>query len=80
MQSLPASTKPLDVQQRSLGQAPPAPPQDFRLIPVKQDKGDAPPPGPGAGGPQQKPSLEAIDRQVLQSVDDHAIQVSCGLK
>ncbi|PVD31076.1 hypothetical protein C0Q70_10353 [Pomacea canaliculata] len=76
VQSVPASTKPLDVQQRSLGQAPPAPPQDFRLIPVKQDKGDAPPPGPAAGGPQQKPSLEAIDRQVLQSVDDHAIQVS----
>ena len=58
-----------------MGQAPPAAPQDFRLVTVTQDKGEAPPPGP-APVPQQKPTLEAIDRQVLQSVDDHAIQVS----
>ena len=77
MATIPSSSKPLEVERRSVGQAPPAAPQDFRLVTVTQDKGEAPPPGPPAV-PQQKPSLEAIDRQVLQSVDDHAIQVSGG--
>lgn len=62
------------MQRRTQGQAPPVPPKDFKLIPIRQDKGEAPPPVP-ASGPAQKPTLEAIDRQVLQSVDDHAIQV-----
>lgn len=73
--AIPASSKPLEVEKRSMGQAPPAAPRDFQLSTVTKDKGEAPPPGP-ASTPQQKPTLEAIDRQVLQSVDDHAIQVS----
>ena len=58
-----------------MGQAPPSVPQDFQLSTVNSEKGDAPPPVPSSG-PQQKPTLEAIDRHVLQSVDDHAIQAS----
>nr|KAG5714243.1 hypothetical protein BaRGS_018460 [Batillaria attramentaria] len=73
--SIPSSTKPLEVERRQVGQAPPVAPKDFKLKTVVQDKGEAPAPGPAAA-PQQKPTLEAIDRQVLQSVDDHAIQVS----
>ncbi|XP_076461449.1 uncharacterized protein LOC143293941 [Babylonia areolata] len=74
---IPASTKPLQVQKRSVGQAPPTAPRDFQLVAVDQGQGEAPPPVPASTGPQQqKPSLQAIDQQVLQSVDDHAVQVS----
>ncbi|KAL8579137.1 hypothetical protein ACOMHN_036076 [Nucella lapillus] len=73
--AIPASTRPLEVQKRNVGQAPPAAPQEFQLLAVNQDKGEAPPPVP-APGPQEKPTLQAIDQQVLQSVDDHALQVS----
>jgi hypothetical protein len=75
-EAIPASTKPLDVQSRSMGEAPPSVPKDFQLKAVQKEKGDAPPPVPPKPGPQQKPTLEAMDKQVLQSVDDHAIQVS----
>ncbi|KAK3603019.1 hypothetical protein CHS0354_037766 [Potamilus streckersoni] len=72
---IPTSSKPIKVEKRTLGQEPPAAPPTFKLIPVKSEQETAPPPKPAAGH-QGIPSLEAIDRQVLHTVDDHAIQVS----
>ena len=60
---------------RNMGQEPPAPPPTFKLIPVKTEKDTAPPPTPQTATTRQKPTLETIDRQVLHTVDDHAIQV-----
>ncbi|CAG5135476.1 unnamed protein product [Candidula unifasciata] len=71
---IPVSTKPIQVEKRSVGQGGQAAPSSFQLHP-KSEKEAAPGPAPAVGS-QQKPSLEAIDRNVLQSVDDHAIQVS----
>jgi len=59
-----------------MGQEPPAPPPTFKLQPVKTEKDAGPPPAPQTATSHQKPSLENIDRQVLHTVDDHAIQVS----
>ena len=60
---------------RNVGQEPPAPPASFKLLPVKTEKDAGPPPQPQTATTRQKPSLETIDRQVLHTVDDHAIQV-----
>ncbi|XP_033757635.1 uncharacterized protein LOC117340002 [Pecten maximus] len=68
-------SQPIMVEKRSVGQEPPSAPQEFKLIPVKMETEEGPPPAPAAPA-QQKPSLENIDRQVLHTVDDHAIQVS----
>ncbi|XP_055889743.1 uncharacterized protein LOC106068552 [Biomphalaria glabrata] len=70
---IPVSTKPIQVEKRSVGQEGQAAPSSFQLQ-QKSAKEDAPVPAPA--GNNQKPTLEAIDRNVLQSVDDHAIQVS----
>jgi hypothetical protein len=70
---IPASTKPIKVEKRSVGQEGQAAPSSFQLH-LKSEKEAAP--GPVPASQQQKPTLEAIDRHVLQSVDDHAIQVS----
>ena len=64
---------------RNMGQEPPTAPASFKLIPVKTEKESAPPPAP-APGPHQKPTLDALDRQVLHTVDDHAIQVGSPWK
>ena len=58
-----------------MGQEPPAPPPTFKLIPVRTEKEPGPPPAPTTGSTAQKPSLEIMDKQVLVTVDDHAIQV-----
>lgn len=55
-----------------MGQGGHTAPSNFQLQP-KSAREAAPIPAPA--GSQQKPTLEAIDRHVLQSVDDHAIQV-----
>ena len=57
---------------RNVGQEPPAPPPNFRLVPVKQQKEPEPQPAPASS---EKPTLEAMDKNVLHTVDDHAIQV-----
>ena len=57
-----------------MGQEPPAPPPNFQLIPVKTEQEPSPLPTP-APGPSQKPTLDILDKQVLRTVDDHAIQV-----
>lgn len=72
VQHIPASTTPLEVEKRSVGSEGLTAPSDFQLQPVQTESGPAPAPASA----QQKPTLEAIDRHVLQSVDDHAIQVS----
>jgi len=69
---IPASTKPLEVEKRSMGQEGRAAPANFQLQPAEADSR----PNPAPAGQQTKPTLEAIDRHVLESVDDHAIQVS----
>ncbi|XP_052771924.1 uncharacterized protein LOC128211311 [Mya arenaria] len=74
--NIPVSSAPIQVEKRNVGQEPPAPPPTFKLIPVKTEKDAGPPPTPQAATSHQKPSLENIDRQVLHTVDDHAIQVS----
>ncbi|BFY97405.1 hypothetical protein BsWGS_00445 [Bradybaena similaris] len=70
---IPVSTTPIQVEKRSVGQEGHTAPSNFQLQP-KSAREAAPIPAPA--GSQQKPTLEAIDRHVLQSVDDHAIQVS----
>uniref|UniRef100_A0A0B7AF40 Transglutaminase-like domain-containing protein n=1 Tax=Arion vulgaris TaxID=1028688 RepID=A0A0B7AF40_9EUPU len=70
---IPASTKPIQVEKRSVGQEGQAAPSSFQLQPQSARE---PAPTPAPAGSQQKPTLEAIDRHVLESVDDHAIQVS----
>lgn len=72
--NIPPSSTPIQVEKRSMGQAPPAAPETFKLIPVKTEQEKSPPPAPVAVT-HQKPSLEAMDQQVLNTVDDHAIQV-----
>ena len=73
---LPMNSKSLDVEQRSVGQAPPSVPKEFRLSSVMM-KGDSETPDPSPStGPSAKPTLNAVDRKVLQSVDNHAIQVT----
>ena len=57
---------------RNVGQEPPAPPPNFRLVPVKQEKEPEPQPAPASS---EKPTLETMDKKVLHTVDDHAIQV-----
>lgn len=74
--NIPVSTTPIQVEKRNVGQEPPAPPPTFKLIPVKTEKDACPPPQPQTATSHVKPSLETIDRQVLHTVDDHAIQVS----
>lgn len=74
--TIPVSSTPIQVEKRNIGQEPPAAPPTFKLIPVKQEKDTAPPPTPQTAVTHVKPSLEALDRQVLHTVDDHAIQVS----
>lgn len=70
--NIPPSSKPIQVEKRAVGQEPPAPPSEFKLQPVTAEKTAAPAPGPAT---KQKPTLDAIDRNVLHTVDDHAIQV-----
>lgn len=70
---IPVSTQPIEVEKRAVGQEGEAAPSSFRLEP-KSGQEEAPTPAPASS--EQKPSLDAIDRNVLQSVDDHAIQVS----
>ncbi|KAH3823706.1 uncharacterized protein LOC127830990 isoform X2 [Dreissena polymorpha] len=65
----PTRTKPIYVDNRNVGQKPPAPPPTFKLNFRKSQALQA-------ANNQQKPSLENIDKQVLYAVDDHAIQVS----
>lgn len=71
--NIPPSSKPIKVEKRAVGQEPPAPPREFQLQPVTAEKTSAPAPAPAT---KQKPTLDAIDKQVLHTVDDHAIQVS----
>ncbi|XP_046335302.2 uncharacterized protein LOC124117442 [Haliotis rufescens] len=66
-------SRPLQVQKRSMGQQPPQTDKQFKLIPIRQDSQT---PDPLPAPIQQKPTLEVIDRQVLETLDDHAIQVS----
>ncbi|XP_050399570.1 hillarin isoform X2 [Patella vulgata] len=73
--NIPATSSPYKVEKRSVGQQPPAVPSNFQLVPVRNEKSSTPPPVP-ASSSQVKPNLDAIDKQVLKSVDDHAIQVS----
>ena len=54
-----------------MGQEGRAAPANFQLQPAEADSR----PNPAPAGQQTKPTLEAIDRHVLESVDDHAIQV-----
>jgi hypothetical protein len=61
------------VEKRAVGQEPPAPPREFQLQPVTAEKTSAPAPAPAT---KQKPTLDTIDKQVLHTVDDHAIQVN----
>ncbi|KAK3096055.1 hypothetical protein FSP39_022576 [Pinctada imbricata] len=68
-------SKPIQVEKRSMGDEPPVAPQTFKLIPVKKEDTKAPPPEP-APASHQKPTLESMERKVLHTVDDHAIQVS----
>lgn len=72
--NIPQTTTPIQVEKRSVGQEPPAPPQEFQLQPVTAEQTSAPAPAP-APATKPKPTLDAIDRQVLHNVDDHAIQV-----
>lgn len=72
---IPVSSTPIQVEKRNVGQEPPAPPPTFKLIPVKTEQEPGPPPAP-APSSNEKPTLETMDRQVLHTVDDHAIQVS----
>lgn len=68
----------VQVEKRSVGQQPPTAPATFKLVPVRTEQEMAPPPiAPSTAATSQKPSLDQIDRQVLHTVDDHAIQV-CG--
>ncbi|XP_062611451.1 uncharacterized protein LOC134273277 isoform X2 [Saccostrea cucullata] len=70
-------SKPIQVEKRSVGQQPPTAPSTFKLVPVRTEQEKAPPPvAPSTTPASQKPSLDQIDRQVLHTVDDHAIQVS----
>ena len=57
-----------------MGQEAPTAPQTFKLLPVKTEQEPMPPPEPAHV--QQQPTLESIERTVLHTVDDHAIQVS----
>lgn len=64
------------MEKRSVGQQPPTAPSTFKLVPVRTEQEKAPPPvAPSTAPSTQKPSLDQIDRQVLHTVDDHAIQV-----
>lgn len=66
----------IQVEKRSVGQQPPTAPSTFKLVPVRTEQEKPPPPvAPPAGPSNLKPSLDQIDRQVLHTVDDHAIQV-----
>lgn len=61
---------------RSVGQQPPTAPSTFVLVPVRTEKEKslpivAPPSIPG----NLKLSLDQVDRQILHSIEDHAIQV-----
>lgn len=68
------------VENRSVGEQPPTAPSTFKLVPVSAEQEQPPPPLANPTGPSHlMSSLEQIDRQVLQSVDDHAIQVHKGL-
>lgn len=68
-------SKPIQVEKRTMGQSPPQAPNSFTLIPVRVENEQTPEPAP-APRSQPKPTLDAMDKDVLQSVDDHAIQVS----
>lgn len=67
---------------RSVGQQPPTAPSTFELVPVRteQEKSlpthvEVPPSSPG----NLKLSLDHVDRQILHSIEDHAIQVQTVL-
>lgn len=65
---------------RSFREQPPTAPSTFQLVPVRTEQEQPPPPVANLTGPcHLKPSLDQIDRQVLQSVDEHATQVHKGL-
>lgn len=66
-------SKAIVVEKRSVGQQPPQPPASFKLIPVRTETEETPAPVPPPVA--QKPSKDAIDKHVMQSMDDHAIQV-----
>lgn len=64
------------VEMRSVGQQPPTAPSTFELIPVRTEPENplpivAPPSSPG----NIKLNLDQVDRQILHSIEDHAIQV-----
>lgn len=63
---------------RSVGQQPPAAPSTFELVPVRTEQEKSllthvvvPPSSSG----NLKLSLNQVDRQILHSIEDHAIQV-----
>lgn len=61
---------------RIIREQPPTAPSTFKLVPVRTEQEHPPPPLANPTGPGHlKPSLDQTDRQALQSVDDHAIQV-----
>lgn len=61
---------------RSVGQQPPTPPSTFELVPVRTEQ-EKPLPivTPPSSSGNLKLSLDQVDRQILHSVVDHAIQV-----
>lgn len=58
---------------RSEGQQRQTAPSTFKLVPVRTEQEQPPPPEAKPG--HLKPSLDQIDHQILQSLDDHAIEV-----
>ncbi|ESP00954.1 hypothetical protein LOTGIDRAFT_239732, partial [Lottia gigantea] len=60
--NIPASSAPYKVEKRTVGQEPPAVPQNFQLVPVRNEKSNTPPPVPSTS--HVKPNLDAIDKNV----------------
>lgn len=65
---------------RSIREQPPTAPSTCQLVPVRTEQEQPPLPVANPTGPgHMKPRLDQIDRQDLQSVDDHATRVHEGL-